>query len=132
VAPIGPGGELELVDVLTPHIGGVVEFFRISGDRLEVVASLGGFTSHFIRSRNLSLPVVADADGDGRLEVVLATQDRSSLAGIVRTVDGAEVAWTVRLGGELSSNLSAVELGDGRLALAAGRADGTVRIWMPS
>jgi hypothetical protein len=132
VAPLGPEGELELVDVLTPHIGGVVEFFRISGDRLEIVASLGGFTSHFIRSRNLSLAVVADADGDGSPEVVLAAQDRRSLAGIVHTGAGARVAWTAPLDGELSSNLSAVTLADGTLALAAGRSDGTVRIWMSS
>ena len=29
VAPFGPNGEIELVDVLTPHIGGVVEFFQL-------------------------------------------------------------------------------------------------------
>jgi hypothetical protein len=28
VAPFGPDGELELADVLTPHIGGVIEFYR--------------------------------------------------------------------------------------------------------
>ena len=28
VAPFGPNGEMELVDVLTPHLGGVVEFYQ--------------------------------------------------------------------------------------------------------
>lgn len=34
VAPFGPDGALELADVLTPHIGGVVEFYRMSGNTL--------------------------------------------------------------------------------------------------
>lgn len=130
-APIGPNAEMEIVDVLTPHIGGVVEFFRRVGTELEIVASLGGFTSHFIGSRNLSIPLVADGNGDGRLEVILPSQDLGTIAGIHRTTVGAEVAWATPLDGRLSSNLSAVTLPDGGLALAAGRADGTVRIWLP-
>ena len=63
VAPFGPNGERELVDVLTPHIGGVVEFYRMVGDRIEIVATVPGFTSHVIGSRNLDLALAADADG---------------------------------------------------------------------
>jgi hypothetical protein len=37
--PFGPNGEMELVDVLTPHIGGPTEFFKWRGDELVVVAS---------------------------------------------------------------------------------------------
>jgi hypothetical protein len=130
VAPIGPSGEVEIVDVLTPHIGGPVEFFRVSGGRLDVVASHSGFTSHFFGSRNLSVPVVADADGDAKLEVILPTTGKESVGGVRRTSGGAETAWLVPLGGVLSSNLSAITLPAGGLALAAGRADGTVRIWL--
>ena len=130
VAPIGPSGEVEIVDVLTPHIGGPVEFFRPRGGRLDVVASHSGFTSHFFGSRNLSIPVVADADGDAKLEVILPTTDKESVGGVRRTSGGAETAWLVPLGGVLSSNLSAITLPTGGLALAAGRADGTVRIWL--
>ena len=41
-APFGPGGEVEIVDVLTPHVGGVVEFFRLEGDELKLVAAVVG------------------------------------------------------------------------------------------
>jgi hypothetical protein len=131
VAPTAPDGGLEIVAVRTPHIGGVVEFFRLEEGRLDRTAGLSGFTSHVIGSRNLAIPVVADADGDGALEVVLPSQDRRSLGGVARTADGATVAWLVPLEGTLSANLGAVPLPDGGLALAAGRADGVVRIWMP-
>lgn len=129
--PTGPGGEMEIVDVLTPHIGGVVEFFRRVGTQLEIVASVGGFTSHFIGSRNLSIPLAADGDGDGRPEAILPEQSLTAISGIQRTDRGAEIAWTAPLAGRLSSNLAMVALPDGRPALAAGRADGTVRIWLP-
>ncbi len=131
-APIGPEREVEVVDVLTPHLGGVVEFFRVDGAELVKTASIGGYTSHFIGSRNLSLPVVADTDGDGRLEVVLVTQDRTRVAGIGRTGTGAEELWSAALDGRLSSNLSLVTLEDGSLALAAARRDGVIRVWFPA
>jgi hypothetical protein len=38
--PIGPNGEIEVVDVRVPHIGGVVEYFRIDGDELVPIACL--------------------------------------------------------------------------------------------
>ena len=34
VAPFGPNGELELVDVLTPHLGGIVEFYQLEEKKL--------------------------------------------------------------------------------------------------
>lgn len=130
VAPMGPGSEIELVDVLTPHLGGVVEFFRLVDGRLEIVASVGGYTSHFIGSRNLSVPVVADTNGDGRLELIVPSQDRESIGGIIRTEGGAETEWVAGLDGRLSTNLSVVVLPGGRMALAAGRQDGTLRVWL--
>lgn len=130
-APFGLGGEMELVDVLTPHIGGIVEFFRLNGDRLEVVASLSGYTSHVIGSRNLDMAVSGDFNGDGRLEIVLPTQNRTVIAGLQRTSAGIEEVWSLPLDGVLVSNVSAVTLPDQSLALAAGLSDGRVRIWLP-
>ncbi len=129
VAPLGPAGEIEIVDVLTPHLGGVVEFFRIAGRELDLAAAVPGFTSHVLGSRNLDLALAADADGDGRVEVVVPTQDRTALGGIRRTADGAEVVWTIDLGGRLATNLAAVSAGDGTIWFAAGRRDGVLRIW---
>lgn len=131
VGPFGPAGEIELIDVLTPHIGGVVEYYRLSGTDLEIIAQVPGYSSHVIGSRNLDMAVAGDFDGDGNIELVLPNQERSELAGIQRTQDGAAVEWTLPLGGTLGTNLAATSVG-GRVVLGAGRTDGVLRLWFSS
>lgn len=130
-APFGPKGEVELADVLTPHIGGVVEFFRLEGPILNLAAQVRGFSSHARGSRNLDMALAGDVDGDGRVELLLPSQERTELGAIRRTADGAEVAWIVPLGGRISTNLAAATLSDGSLAVGAGRSDGVLRLWLP-
>jgi hypothetical protein len=131
LAPFGPNGGLELVDVLTPHLTGVVEFFQLHAERLEVVAGVPGYTSHVIGTRNLDMALAGDFDGDGSIEVLLPDQSRTELGAIRRTGDDAEVAWIVPLDGILTTNLAAVSFPDGGLALGLGRGDGVLRVWMP-
>ena len=128
VAPFGPGAELEVAAVLTPPIGGEVQFYRWAGDSLEIVARVPGFSSHRFLSHNLDMALAADADGDGRVELVVPTDDYRTLGGIRRTADGAEVAWTVPIGGLMSTNLGVIER-DGELTFAAGTEDGVLRVW---
>ncbi len=125
----GANGEMQLVEVLTPHIGGVVRFYEFTGTELSIVSQLGGYTSHVIGSRNLDMAVAGDFDGDGQPEIVLPSQDRSRIAGIANTATGAEVVWELSLDGTLVTNLAAINTANG-LALAAGRSDGTVRLWL--
>ena len=46
---------MQLVEVLTPHIGGVVRFYEFTGTELSIISQLGGYTSHVIGSRNLDM-----------------------------------------------------------------------------
>jgi hypothetical protein len=64
-APFGPDGETEIAAVLTPHIGGTVEFYRWIDDRLEIVAAVPGFSSHQYASPNLDMALAADAEAGG-------------------------------------------------------------------
>ncbi len=131
VAPFGPGGELELASVLTPHIGGIVEFYRLHGDELEIVAQVPGYSSHEIGSRNLDRALAGDLDGDGRIELLVPDQAQESLGAIRRTDEGAETAWSIPLDGKLSTNLVGVTFSDGVLALGVGLEEGVLRLWLP-
>lgn len=131
VAPFGSQGELELADVLTPHISGVVEFFRFDGDAVSRVASLSGFTSHGIGSRNLDMAAAGDFDGDGRVELLVASLDMSELSAIRRVAGDASEVWNLPIGGRMSTNLGAVTLAGERIAVGVGRTDNTLRLWLP-
>ena len=131
VAPFAGDGVPELADVLTPHIGGPMEFFRWEDGALTLAAQASGVTSHVIGTRNLDMAVAGDFDGRGRPLVLAPTRALDALAAVARTQSGAEVVWTLPLGGKLTTNLAAVTLPDGGIALAAGRADGTLRVWQP-
>lgn len=79
VAPLGPAGEVEIVDVRTPHIGGTVQYFRLNGDGLELIENIAGFSTHVIGSRNLDMGVAADADGNGTLDIVVPSDSHDEL-----------------------------------------------------
>ena len=129
VAPFGPSGEVEIVDVLTPHIGEIVEFYRLENDILKVVVKIPGFRSHKIGSRNLDMAVVGEFDGDGRVGLLVPNQTLDEIGGIRRTLDGAEVAWTLPIDGKVSTNIAAVTTGSGGLMLGAGSEDGVLPVW---
>ena len=130
VAPFGPDGGLELVGVRTPHLGGVVEFYRLVGSDLQIVAELPGYTAHVIGTRNLDLAVAGDFNADGLPELLLPTQDRLALGGIQRTEDGAQAIYRLDVGGQVVTNLSAVAPPEGGLVVGVGREDGVLRLWM--
>lgn len=131
VAPFGPNGEMELVDVLTPHIGGVIEFFQWHDSKLEKVAQVSGYSSHRIGSRNLDMAAAGDFDGDGQIELLIPGQSFSHLGGIQRTQQGAEVTWTLPTDGIITTNIGAVNLINGEMAIAVGT-ERKLRIWYPT
>jgi hypothetical protein len=127
--PAGPAGETELVVVRTPHIGGVVEAYRLDGDRLERVAAQPGYRSHVIGSDNLDMALLADVDGDGRAEIVVPSQDLGSLGVLARTAHGFEELSRLALDGELATNVAATATADGGIVIAAATSDGRLRIF---
>lgn len=129
VAPYGPEKELELSAVLTPHIGGTVEFYQLKGNRLEIVASVPGFTSHVIRSRNLDLNISGQFLGTDQSTLLVPNNQRTSLSAIRRTPEGADIAYSLNIGSHLSSNPAAVSLPGGAITVGIGRQDATLRIW---
>lgn len=136
VAPFGPNGEQELAGVLTPHLGGQVEFYRWQDDRLQIVAQVPGYTSHIIGTNNLDMALAGDFNGDGRSELLLPTQNRAQLGGIQRTAEGAAALYHLDIGGSVVTNLMGVTMSgeagsEGVTAVGLGRGDNTLRIWQP-
>ena len=131
VAPFGPLGELELAVILTPHIGGVVEFYTLEDRRLKIVATLPGFTSHVLGSRNLDMAVAADPSGEGQAVLLAPSQDRSHIGAIRHGTNGAETAWIIDVDGLIVTNVGAAGMDDDRLSVSVGRSDSTLRIWQP-
>jgi len=127
VAPFAPDGTAELAVVRKPHVDRTLEFYRLDSD-LTVTATHEGYASHTYGSRNLDGALAADFDDDGTTELLVPTTDRTTLDAVRRTDDGAETAWSLSLDGSLSTNVTGVALGDGRVAVGAGTADG-VRVW---
>ena len=126
---LAPDGEAEVIAVRTPHIGGIVEAYRVVDDRLELVAATSGYSSHQLGSPNLDMALLADADGDGRLDVVVPTQSMEALALLGRSHDGFEELDRLDLGGWLTTNVAATAAPGGGLVLAAGTSDGKLRIF---
>ena len=129
--PFGPNSEMELVDVLTPHIGGPTEFFQWKDNELVVVGIVNGNTSHIIGSRNLDMNVAGYFDDSGTLTLLLPNQARTELGGIQRSADGARVSWTLPLSGRLATNIVGSSLADGRLAVGVGLDNDILRVWQP-
>ena len=127
--PLAPDGEPEIIAVRTPHIGGIVQAWRVVGDRLELAATTEGYSSHQLGSANLDMALLADVDGDGRLDVVVPTQDHRALGLLIRTTDGFEELDRLTLVGELATNVAATHTATGDLVLAAGTADGRLHFF---
>jgi len=127
----GPGGEMELVEVLTPHLAPVVVFFRLDRDELKVAARLEGYTSHVLGSRNLDQAAGGDFDGDGLLEMLLLTPELTELAAVQHTIAGAREIWKVPAGGKITTNLGTTELRTGQMVVGVGTDTQILRLWLP-
>lgn len=132
VAPFGIEGETQIVDVRTPHIGGMVEFFTLTGAALEVNNAQLGYTSHVIGSRNLDQGLAGDFNGNGTPELVVTDQAQQNVVGLENSLQGVAEVWRLPLtesGNTLSTNFAAVRRPDGTLALAAGANNNVLRVW---
>ena len=69
----------EIAIVVTPHIGGVLEFWEYRGRKLHFKKHINGFSNHAIGSRAQRMSVSADFNGDGITDLALPSHDRRAI-----------------------------------------------------
>jgi hypothetical protein len=131
VGPFGPGGEIEVVEVVMPHLAGIVQFSRLQGTELVAVASRAGFTSHVLGSRNLEMAAGGDFLADGAAGLLVPTRARDTLAYVQRDTqnEGVVVRIALAVDGQIATNLGIAREGTRVRGIAVGRTDGILRVW---
>ncbi len=122
--PVGiianPGEKPVIAAVVTPHLSGSLRTYRLEGKSLKQISVLEGYTNHIIDTSNLDLGRVADANGDGRDDIILPDIERRHLA--VIDVKNGKLSLKIKrpAGGQIIA-LDRVNNGTARIRLANGR-----------
>lgn len=111
IASFGENGERLLVDVQTPHIGGIVNYY--SWDKVNKLlineASLTGYSTHDIGSRAMQMyTLLMDEQGEQTL-LILPNQSKTELAALSIVSGEIREEWSIPLGGKLSGDLEFIE-----------------------
>ena len=69
----------EIAAVITPHLAGILQFYRMENGKLIKVAQSAGFSNHFIGSNELRLSRVADVNANGIPDLVIPSLSRREL-----------------------------------------------------
>ncbi len=69
----------DIAFVVTPHLAGILQFYRFRNGNLVRIAQAAGFSNHAIGSRELRLSTVADVNGNGIPDLVLPSLARNEL-----------------------------------------------------
>jgi hypothetical protein len=111
IAAFGENGERLLVDVQTPHIGGVVSFYSWDKENklLKTEATLEGYSTHDIGSRAMQMYTLLIDDQNEQVLLILPNQSKTELAALRFASGKIHEEWRIPLGGKLSGNLELIE-----------------------
>jgi len=129
--PFGPNGEFYLVDDLTPHIDAVTEIFSWEGGALELLASLGGLSTHQLGSRNLDRTLAGDLDGNGVVEILVPSIVGRGLIALNLNNNNFSVGWRIQFNAVATTNIASVVLDNGLVGVGIGMDNHTLRVWHP-
>jgi hypothetical protein len=119
VGDLSGGAAPEVAAVRSPHQGGILSAFARRGGQLVAVANAAGYSTHVAGSRNQDQGLLADFDGNGRLEAVVPRQGHQAVVGLEVAGHRFVERWSAELRSPMLSNLVAADLDrDGLLDLA--------------
>lgn len=120
------GGRLpEIAAVITPHLAGILQFYRMQNGKLVLVTQAAGYSNHFIGSNELRLSTVADVNGNTVPDLILPSLSRNELL-MVGTEQGkfaklGSVAMPARINRAIGSQVV-----EGRLEIVVGLDNGKI------
>lgn len=79
IADFDGDGNLQIAEVITPHIGGTLQLWTWKKNQLVASGSMKGFSNHFIGSREQDLSLVEDFNDDGVDDLALPDARRTAL-----------------------------------------------------
>jgi len=79
IADYTGNGQLNIAQVITPHIGGRLEILSWNRGRMTVSAELNGFSNHAIGSTELGMAATARVNRDRIPDLILPSADRRTL-----------------------------------------------------
>ncbi len=98
----------EIAIVVTPHIGGRLEFWGFRDGKLIRKAHLNGFSNHVVGSRVQQMSASADFNGDGVTDLVLPSHDRKAIRFISLVGGTARAFALVKLPGAVVTEIQPV------------------------
>lgn len=121
VADIDGDGRLEVLVVLTPHIGGTLVEYSFDGAVFKKGHSVDGVSNHVAGSRDQGMSALMDVNGDGIADVVVPAADRLSIRAFAfdekRPLEFTRIGLPARASGNfvvIPPNTLLVPLEDGR------------------
>jgi DNA/RNA endonuclease YhcR with UshA esterase domain len=79
ISNFGGSRRPDIAAVITPHLAGVLQFYRYRNGVLARVAQARGFSNHYIGSNELRLSTVADVNNNGIPDLILPSLRRDEL-----------------------------------------------------
>lgn len=121
--PVGVGdfdgdGKVDIAAIITPHIGGFLRLYHLTGDKLIEFAEYSGASTHSIGSTELGLGQVIEASPRDLL--LVPNRNRQALMLLERTENGWHERGKVSLQGRLTSSLVLVKADRWRFQLDNG------------
>jgi len=123
------GENTEIINVVTPHIGGKLQFLGVRNNSLIQTAAFAPVSSHRIGSKKLGMGLVVDFDGDALAEVIVPDTTHKKLLVIKKFGEKTEKIHEIGLNSNLCTNITGYADNSGVKALVFATCNGTVYIY---